>query len=121
MNSSSFSSSSSLIVQVADLDLAKTRVVECLQLAGDMMDLSMCSEVCSIIVVQRIRFQKSVPILAQFSSIYLPFRYNQNTSVLTCSEGDHCKAMRLLKANSVLRGCAVPRIRLQKSVPILAQ
>lgn len=30
--------------KVADLDLAKTRVVECLQLAGDMMDLSMCSE-----------------------------------------------------------------------------
>lgn len=42
---SSYFSSMNLIVQVADLDLAKTRVVECLQLAGDMMDLSMCSEV----------------------------------------------------------------------------
>ena len=31
--------------EVADLDLAKTRVVECLTLAGDMMDLSVCSEV----------------------------------------------------------------------------
>ncbi|GMT15882.1 hypothetical protein PFISCL1PPCAC_7179 [Pristionchus fissidentatus] len=34
----------SISSKVADLDLAKTRVVECLQLAGDMMDLSTCSE-----------------------------------------------------------------------------